>query len=126
MDFFLRRFERDAVAACLAMAVVAVLWPGGGLEHGAAVLSGGGLAAVSYWALKGAINGGLSGGKSAIWTLVKFFTRHAILASAAYVMLARLRLHPIGLIVGATSLVVAAGAAAVRTIASTCRPGDPR
>jgi hypothetical protein len=34
-------------------------------------------------------------------------------------MLARLRLHPVGVIVGATSIVVAAGAAAVRTIASS-------
>jgi hypothetical protein len=126
MHLFFKRFERDAILACLAMAVVAVLWPGGGVAHGAAVLCGGGLVAVSYWALKGAMNEDISGGKSALWTLVKFFTRYAILASVAYVMLARLRLHPIGLIVGATSLVVAAGAAAVRTIASTSRPGDPR
>jgi hypothetical protein len=126
MDPFLRRFERDAIFACLVMAVVALVGPGGGAAQGAAVLCGGGLAAVSYWALKGAVDAGLSGGKGATWTLVKFFTRHAILASVAYVMLARLRLHPIGLIVGATSLVAAACAAAVRRITSTSRPGDPR
>jgi hypothetical protein len=46
---------------------------------------------------------------------VKFVTRHAILAVAAYVMLARLRLHPIGLLVGASSLVLAAAAAMARS-----------
>ena len=34
--------------------------------------------------------------------------RYALLAFAAYVMIARLRLHPLGLIVGASSIVTAA------------------
>jgi hypothetical protein len=90
-----------------------------------AVLGGGALAALSYLALKGVVNLAISGTKARIWPLVKFFTRYAILAFVAYVMLARLRLPPIGMIVGATSIVVAAGAAAVRTIASS-RSGNSR
>jgi hypothetical protein len=124
--FFFRRFERDAIVACVAMAIAAALWPGGGVAESTAVLSGGALAAVSYRGLKGVVDEGSSDGKTAFWALVKFFTRHAILASVAYVMLARLRIPPIGLIVGATSLVVAACAAALRAIASTSRSGDPR
>ncbi len=108
------------------MAIAAAIWPGGGIAATTAVLCGGGLAAVSYRGLKGVVDEGSSGGKTAFWALVKFFTRHAILALVAYVMLARLRIQPIGLIVGATSLVVAACAAAVRAISSTSRPGDPR
>ena len=126
MDSTITRFEREAVAACLCFAGLALVWPGGGLRGAVAVLGGGTIAALSYIALKGVVNLAISGTKERIWPLVKFFTRYAILAFVAYVMLARLRLHPIGVIVGATSLVVAAGAAAVRTIASSSRSGNSR
>jgi hypothetical protein len=39
---------------------------------------------------------------------VKFFTRYALLAVAAYVMLTRLRLHPVAVLAGATSPFLAA------------------
>jgi hypothetical protein len=45
---------------------------------------------------------------------VKFFTRHAILAVAAYVMMVRLHLDPVGMFIGVTSVVVAAAVAAAR------------
>lgn len=51
------------------------------------------------------------GGRSA---LVKFFTRHAILALVAYGMMTRLHLDPVGMIVGVTSVVVAAAMEAAR------------
>ena len=112
--------------ACLGFAAVALVWPGGGGGAAAAVLGGGSLAALSYLTLKGLVDFTNSGTKTGFWPLVKFFTRYAILASVAYVMLARLRLHPIGVIVGATSMAVAAGAAAVRTIASSSRSRNSR
>jgi hypothetical protein len=84
------------------------------------------LAWVSYRGIRSGVDAALSGQKGQGLPLVKFFTRYAILAFVAYVMLARLRLHPIGVIVGATSLVVAAGAAAVRIIASSSRSGNSR
>ncbi len=39
--------------------------------------------------------------------LVKFFTRHGMLALAAYVMMVRLHLDPVGLLAGVSSLAVA-------------------
>jgi hypothetical protein len=78
------------------------------------VVGGGALAAVSYRGLKGgidaAIGAGQMGGKAgrgAAIGLVKFFTRYGILAVAAYVIMARLRLPPVAVIAGASSLVVA-------------------
>jgi hypothetical protein len=126
MDSTIRRFEREAVIACLFFALLALVWPRGGVAAAAAVLSGGGVVALSYLALKGVVDLAIPGGKTRIWAMVKFFTRYVILAFVAYVMLARLRLHPVGVIVGATSIVVAAGAAAVRTIASSSRSGNSR
>ncbi len=126
MDSTIRRFEREAVIACLIFAAAALAWPQGGIRAAGAVLGGGALAALSYLALKGVVNMSISGAKTRVWPLVKFFTRYAILAFVAYVMLARLRLSPVGVIVGATSIVVAAGAAAFRTIASSSRSGNSR
>ena len=56
-----------------------------------------------------------TGAKTAIG-LVKFFTRYAILAVAAYVIMARLRLPPLAVFAGASSLVVAVAVEAVRGI----------
>ena len=98
-DPFLRRFERDAVVACAAMAGVALPLPGGGPWMSLAVAGGGLLAAASYRAIKGGVDA-VSGGGTRAGALVKYFTRHAILAVAAYVMLVRLRLHPVGVLVG--------------------------
>jgi hypothetical protein len=122
---FLRRFERDALICCAAMAGVALLVPGGGPRAAAAVIGGGVLAGLSYRAIRGAVAGaGAPRGRA--FALVKFFTRHAILAFAAYVMLARLRLHPVGVLGGASSLVMAAMVAAVRALRPMSRSGHPR
>lgn len=122
----INRLERDAVAACLVMAGVAALWPAGDWRRGAAVLAGGALAAVSYRALKGLVLA-LGAGENRRWpALVKFFTRHAIVAGAAYVMLARVRLPPVALVAGASSFVVAAMLAAARTLAPIARSGNLR
>jgi len=129
-ESFLRRVERDAALACLLMAGIALVWPGGGWRAAVAVVAGGVLAGVSYRGLKAGISG-IGAGNGRVVALVKFFTRHAILALAAYVMLARLRLHPLGLVAGASSLVVAVAVAAVRTeptkpSGTTSRSGHPR
>jgi hypothetical protein len=114
-DRFLRRFERDAWVSCAVMAGVALVVTGGEWQAGASVAGGGALAAISYGAIKGAVQGvGRGAGQRA--ALVKFFTRYAMLALAAYVMLARVRLHPVGVVAGASSLVVAAMIAAARGV----------
>ena len=119
----LREFERDAVVACVAMAGAAAAL--GGWMAGAGVLGGGGLAALSYRGLKAGIFGGLGPDSGRAIALVKFFTRYAILAVAAYVMLARLRLPPWAVAAGVSSLVVALAMAVARTFGSS-RPGNSR
>ncbi|HEX6211291.1 MAG TPA: hypothetical protein VF136_10970 [Methylomirabilota bacterium] len=120
------RLERDAFVACLAMAALAVVWPAGGWPAAAGVLGGGVLSGLSYRGLKGLVQALGPGGVRQAPALVKFFTRHAILAFAAYVMLARLRLHPLAVMVGASSFVVAAAVAAARTLGPLRRARHPR
>jgi hypothetical protein len=47
---------------------------------------------------------------------VKLAGRYLVLGLAAYVMIARLRLHAVGVLIGASSLVAAASIEAVRTL----------
>jgi hypothetical protein len=76
--------------------------------------------AISYRGIKGGIEAaagaaaGRRGGIGLAVGLVKFFTRYAILAVAAYVIMARLTLPPVAVIAGASSLVVAVGIEAFR------------
>jgi hypothetical protein len=122
-DRDLRQFERDAGVACGAMAVVAVVVGRGRPDGAAGVLAGGALMGLSYWALKGAVNlvVSLAGRNRAegdgkpllpaekrVVLAVKFFSRYALLAVGAYVMLTCFRVHPVGLLAGATTPFVAA------------------
>ena len=50
------------------------------------------------------------------WALVKFITRYAILAFVAYVMMVRLRAHPVWMVAGASSFVAAAAVEAARQL----------
>ena len=122
----LRQFERDALIACVVMAVVAFLLPFGGLWAALGVLGGGGLAGVSYRGLKAGVYGSVGAGSGRAFALVKFFTRYAMLAVAAYVMLARLRLPAWAVAAGASSLVVAVAIAAARAFGTVSRHGNPR
>jgi hypothetical protein len=122
----LRVVERTAVGVCLVMAGAAALVPFGGLGAAAGVLGGGMLAGISYRGVKAGVYGVGPGGVGRLAALVKFFTRYAILAVAAYVMLARLRLPAWAVAAGASSLVIAVAIAAARAIGSVSRPGNPR
>ena len=53
--------------------------------------------------------------------LVKFFTRYAILAAGAYVIMARLRLPPVAVIAGASSVVIAVMFEALRDLSHSRR-----
>lgn len=117
----LRRIERDAVIACIGMSVVALaVWPRT-LAAAGGVVAGGLLIGLSYWAIRGVVDGLLvarvEGGSPGRAALVKFFTRHAILALAAYGMMARFGVDPVALLTGVTSVGVAAAAEAVRIVA---------
>ena len=122
-DPAVRRLERYSVWACLAMALVALVVRGGRPDVAIGVLGGGVLAGASYWAIKTSVDrfAGRAGparpkrhAGQAIGAGL-FVVRYALLALGAYVMIARLRRHPVGLIVGASSVVAAAAIDALRT-----------
>jgi len=122
-DPFLRRLERNSLLACGVIAIAAWAIARGGLAAPLGVIGGGGLAFVSYRGIKSGVDvltGGAAaeagaGVKKAIG-LVKFFTRYAILAVAAYVIMARLELPPVAVFAGASSLVAAVTVEALRGI----------
>jgi len=129
VDPLLRRLERTALLVCLAMAVLAGVIGRGRWQPVAGVLGGGLLIAISYRTIGSGV-GGLVDlivrprqagdvdprpprvGRTALVVI----GRYALLALLAYVMIARLRLHPLGLLAGASSVVAAAGFEAVRLI----------
>lgn len=119
-DPLLRRVERTTVGACVVMAAAAWAVGGGRIDAALGVLGGGLLVAISYRGIKAgidAVSAAAAGGTRGIGLaigLVKFFTRYAILAATAYVIMARLTLPPVAVIAGASSLVVAVGIEAFR------------
>ena len=98
------------------------------------MLGGGLLIGLSFWAIRGTVDtlmamrqglprssgeaakAGESRRISAGFALVKFFTRHGILALAAYGMMVRLHLDPVGLLAGVSSLGVAVAGEALRDL----------
>ena len=141
-DPALRRFERDALIACGVMTAIALAVQRGRPDAAAGVVGGFALTAFSYSALKGAVNlvaslsaaarpageapadPPLPAGKR-VTLAVKFFTRYALLAVGAYAMLACLRVHPVGLLAGATTPFVAAVVQAVRSSRAPSRREHP-
>jgi len=109
-DPILRRIERRAVASCAVMALGAWAIARGRVDAPLGVLGGGALVWISYRGIKSGVDALVdrttSRARVAIG-LVKFFTRYGILAIAAYVIMARLRMPPLAVVGGASSLVVA-------------------
>jgi hypothetical protein len=118
----LRRIERNSVGACLTMAIAAWGVARGGWEAPAGVLAGGAIAALSYRGIKAGVDAlveAASGGRVrrvATIGLMKYLGRYAILAAVAYVIMTRLRLPPVAVFVGVSSLVVAMAIEAVRPV----------
>jgi ATP synthase I subunit len=122
-DPFLRRFERTAVIACVGMATIALIVSRDRAGAAVAVLAGGLLIALSYWTLGAGFNALAAAASDPAkprrqmpWVIVKVFARYALLALLAYAMIARLRLHPVGLLAGASSVVAAASVEAFRVL----------
>ncbi len=116
------RISRDTALVCGVFALVAALWFRT-VSAPAGVIGGGLLIGLSFWAIRGSVDavmGVRSGGetpqKPARFHLVKFFTRHGMLALAAYGMMVRLQLDPVAMLVGVTSLGVAVAVEAVRSL----------
>jgi hypothetical protein len=119
----LARIERRAIWIALAMAVAALVVPSGGPALAAGVFGGAGLAAVSYWAIRRGVNelvaamqGGASSRARSAQALIMLVGRYALLALIAYVMIARLRLSPLGLLLGASVIPAAATIEAIATL----------
>jgi hypothetical protein len=123
------RIARDTAISCVILAAAFALWRRD-LAVLLAVLGGGLLIGLSFWAIRGAVDtitdvsrrrakGGEARETRRISTgfvLVKFFTRHGILALAAYGMMVRLHLDPVGLLAGVSSLGVAVAIEALRDL----------
>jgi hypothetical protein len=128
VDPLLRRLERTSLVACLAMAVAAYVLGRGQWSPVAGVLGGGLLIAISYRTIGSGVgrladlmarprDPGGDGSEKAEGgptlprvgrTVLLVMGRYALLTLLAYVMIARLRLHPLGLLAGASSVVAAA------------------
>lgn len=127
----LSRLERGAVIWCvLAAGAVLALAPSR-TDVLLGIAGGGVLAIVSFYAIRGSVDaavralapgpGGSDPARARLGPLVvKMTGRYALLALLAYVMIARLRLHPLGLLLGMTALAASATAEAVRSLG---RPG---
>jgi hypothetical protein len=124
-DALLRRVERTAFVLCGAMAAAALILGHGSARLALAVLAGGLLAGVSYWSIKAGVSRVLkttmspagAAARASRWRIaLQLGGRYALLASLAYVMIARLRLHPLGLLAGASSIVAAVTVEAVRVL----------
>jgi hypothetical protein len=132
-----RRLERGALIWCgLAVVVAAVVAPSR-TDVMLGILGGGLMALASFYAIRGSIDAlfvripppaAADGTEAAparrpslAGAATKVAGRYALLALLAYVMIARLRLHPVGLLVGMTALAASATAEAVRSLG---RPGS--
>jgi hypothetical protein len=112
-DALLDRLQRTAAVCCLAMAAIALIvtrnwWAA------LSVIGGGVLIGISFVSIRGGIEGletqatDRARGPKVARAVVRMAGRYALLALLAYVMIARLRLHPLGLLAGASSVVAAA------------------
>ena len=146
-DPLLRRLETRAVAFVAGAAAVAVAARRGEVDVALGVLGGGALIGVSYWAIRASADGLVAlfaGGRepagagsapsaisarkprpAAVGVVVRLVGRYALLAVMAYAMIARFRLHPIGLLVGVSSVFASASVEVVRLLGGSGR-GAPR
>lgn len=107
-DAVLQRVARRAVVVSAIFTGAALVM--GGLPAATGVVGGAVLALLSFLMLKRgmtrvagqAVSQGAQRANAGL-----ILVRYALLALAAYVMIARLRLHPIGLLVGASSIAAA-------------------
>jgi hypothetical protein len=125
-DPLLRRVGRTAIVICFTMAASAVLLCGSPFPSAMAVLGGGLIAATSYLTIESGVTALVERmaapsdpplRRPALrWTMFKVTSRYALLAFGAYVMIARLRLPPLGLLAGASSVVAAVAVEALRLL----------
>lgn len=118
----LQRIQLTALVICAAMAVLALLAGRNGGALALGVLGGGAIAMISFVGIRGGVER-LAAGADAAGArprigglLLRLVGRYALLALLAYVMIARLRLHPWGLLAGASSVVAGVSLEAIRFV----------
>ena len=107
-DAVLERVARRAVVISAIFTAAALVI--GGVPAAIGVVGGAVLALMSFLLLKRGMTrvaGRAASGAVRGASIGLIVVRYALLALAAYVMIARLRLHPIGLLVGASSIAAA-------------------
>jgi ATP synthase I chain len=124
-DVLLDRLQRSAIVVCAILTIGAVAITRGNWRAGLSVVGGGLLIGISFVSIRSSIEelAALAGGRRAgaprpkiARMLAKLAGRYALLGFLAYVMIARLRLHPLGLVAGASSVVAAAALEAGRLL----------
>ena len=119
-DGTVRRVERTAWYACAGMALITLILGRGRWAPVVAVLAGGALVGCAYWTMKTGIGNLLipqdGGSRAPVKAVLKVVGRYALLGFLAYVMIARLRLHPLGLLAGASSFVAAVSIETLRLL----------
>jgi hypothetical protein len=124
-DPLLRRVGRTAVVVCALMAAVALILSPSHFRSALAVMGGGLIAGASYLAIQSGVSAfvdrlivsDIPPRRPALrWAVTKLTMRYALLGFGAYVMIARLRLPPLGLLAGASSIVAAVAVEAVRLL----------
>ena len=121
----LARLERLALILTAVLIGIALLVPQGSARMAFGVAGGALLSGISYWAIKRGV-GSLADVVLARGTARRsprgffaFVLRYALLAGMAYVMIARLRLSPLGLLCGASVTMLAAAAELMRRFRPT-------
>ena len=130
-DPLLRRVGRTAIIVCATLTIGALLVSRSHLRAAIAVIGGGVIAGGSYLAIQSGVTAFGSRSFAAKrsprrpalrWTVMKLTLRYALLGFGAYVMIARLRLPPLGLLAGASSIVAAVAVEAVRLLMKDSSP----
>jgi hypothetical protein len=131
-DPVLRRIERNAIVACIVFAASAWLVAADRIDAVIGILAGGAVTGVSYSVIKLVVDGMVSaltrvGGQARgvenrtsrrviATVMAKFVLRYALLGLIGYVMIARFRLHALGLFVGASCVVFAIALESFRVV----------
>jgi hypothetical protein len=135
IDRAIHRFERNQVVAWLAMVGLAAAF--GGLDVALGVVGGGLLIGISYFAIKGGVSllapaevraadRRRAERRKRLAFAARLVARYALLAVAAYVMLVRLRLHPVGMLAGVSTPFIAVALEVVHLARSLSRSRGPR
>ena len=125
-DRTLRGVERNALVIAAAMTIAALFVPPRPAVA-LGVIGGALLVGLSYWSLKSGVAGlveivtrpadsPVNPRRIRARQVASLALRYALLALLAYVMIARLRLHPWGLLAGASSVVAGVSVEAVRLL----------